>query len=281
MKPTIAALTCLVSAWAMCPPAAAQAPKPAQDQPLLRGPEIPESATRTIVRHDAMGRFTRIEARPEEAALLQLDLDPGVRDAAQNIVVDRATRIGRMLVEQIDLLRESTDAQRAGNNDRVRAIMHEFHTEIDPDLQRSPLLEPLGSVLSATDHAALTRMVNDYWDAWIASEGGMRGDAMDRDPADDPRTTQIESRLNDALFQYEIGLAYQRTLRPVQERLERIYQATEPTDEQRAAIRSAVIDYVRETGLKADPARRLALARSLYEILDEERRVRLVAATIF
>lgn len=268
-----------------------------QATPLLGGPSIPHTTTATIVHHDAMGRFVQIEGRPEEAALLQLDLDPEVRDAARAILVDRATRIGLLLIEQVEMLRESTDAQRAGDNDRARAIMQELHRMTDPELPRSPLLEPLAGALPEQAHADLTRMVDEYWDAWIAASGGTpsgdmaegmegamgkdRDDAEMREPANTSANARIESRLGFTLFQYELSQAYERTLRPVNDRMQRIYTATEPTPEQRAAIRSAVIDFVKETGLRPDPESRNALARRIYDILDEERRVKLLASSLF
>lgn len=292
--------TPLLAALFLVAPLLAPSPALAQDKqatPLLGGPSIPHTTTATIVHHDAMGRFVQIEGRPEEAALLQLDLEPEVRDAARAILIDRATRIGLLLIEQVEMLRESTDAQRAGDNDRARAIMEELHRMTDPDLPRSPLLQPLADSLPAQDHADLTRMVDEYWDAWIAASGGTptrsmnegmdgdigrdRDDPEMRDPANADANARIQSQLGFTLFQYELSQAYERTLRPVNERMQRIYTATEPTPEQRAAIRRSVIDFVKETGLRPDPESRSALARRIYNILDEERRVKLLASSLF
>ena len=238
-------------------------------RPMLSGPEIREVSLRTIVRRDAMGRFDRVEGRPEEAALLQLSLDPTVRDAANEVVRERAIRMSRVLVENIEGVRDATDALQAGRGEDARRIMHGLWEKVDGVETRSPLLEPLAEVLPPRELQALTEMVDEYWEAWIdASSAG----AMAQE--------DVERRLSAELFQEEIRLAYERTLRPVRERLERIYAVTEATPEQRAMIRNAFIDHVKQHGLVGDDASRLALARRVYKSLDEEQRVRLLASAL-
>lgn len=248
------------------------APAAAQDPAPLRGPDVPDAVMHTIVRHDAMGRFLRVEGRPEEAALGQLNLDPMRRDHAREVIVDRAAAISRHLVEHIDLVKESTDAIMARNNARAQAVARQLHDLFDPKHERSPLLTPLADALTADEHARLARMVDDYWAAWIDAE--RRNNPRQEEAA-------VQERLVSLLFQEDIQRAYERTLRPVRERLERIYTAVDPTPEQRSAIRNAVLDYVRDTALRPTPEQREAVARKIYEALDEERRIRLVAASIF
>ncbi|MBM4107722.1 MAG: hypothetical protein FJ255_02745 [Phycisphaerae bacterium] len=245
---------------------------PAQDDAPLRGPDLPDAVMRTIVRHDAMGRFVRVEGRPEEAALGQLNLDPMRRNHAREAILDRAAAINRHLVENIDLVRDSTDAILARNNAKAQEVARKLHDLFDPRHERSPLLAPLAEALTEEEHRQLTRMVDEYWSAWIESE---QRTGRQRDVA------TVQERLVATLFQEDVQRAYERTLRPIRDRLERVYAAVEPTPEQRAQIRDAMLDYVKESALRPTPEQRQALARRIYEALDEDRRVRLLAAALF
>jgi hypothetical protein len=62
--------------------------------------------------------------------------------------------------------------------------------------------------------------------------------------------------------------------------MRRMYEIVEPTKEQREAIRAIVIEYIRETRLNPTPEQRREAARRIYQILDEEDRVKLFE-TIF
>jgi hypothetical protein len=238
---------------------------------LLRGPAVTEDLRPSLVGSDMEGRFRRIEGRPEEAALAMLVLDPAVREAAKRVLDARLEAIREHVLDQIDLLRESSDATRAGDRKRAEELQGEMMRRFDGWRERAPLLAPLGDVLPPEAQAELVRMVDDYWTAWIASE--TRGDRR-RDPAD------IEARLSRQLFQGELTAVYNATLRPLQQKLDRIYELAAVTDEQRAAIREAVIAHVKTTRLRPTEAQRLEFARAVIAPLDEEQRLRIVAAAL-
>jgi hypothetical protein len=237
----------------------------------LRGPRVPDRVARTLVQRDAQGRLVRVEGRPEEAALTLLDLAPERLERAREVVADRAASLNRLLVDQIDLVRESSDAIRDGNAQRARELGMEMFNAFDPAHTRDPLMEPLSKVLDPAHMQELRRLVDEYWDAWLPAERRAAGNAGDE---------RTRERLILTLFQEEIAQAYERTLRPYRERLERIYAATEPTPEQRTLIRQAVLDFIAATRLRPTPEDRAALARRIYEILDEERRINLVALAL-
>jgi hypothetical protein len=255
--------------------------------PMLAGPSIDGSSVRSIVRHDTSGRLIRVEGRPEEAALLQIRLTPATRDAARAVTVDRALRVGEVLIEHVDTVREATDALTRGEGERARQLTLALRAHVDPEPSRCPLLTPLAAVLSPDEHRELVTIVDEYWDAWILSEATPASDRMeDRMDRAAPalsaeRRARIESRLSESLFQQEVRQAYERTLRPVRDRLERIYELAEPTAEQREAIRDAVVAHVRDTRLRPDQEARQALAERVYAILTEEQRIRLLAASLF
>lgn len=250
--------------------AAHAGPDQAPIQPLS-GPTISDQAMRSLVHRDMQGRFQRVEGRPEVAAIAQIPIDPVRRAEARRVVEDRAAALRSHLVEHIEMIRASTDASLAGDTEKVRRIQYELYQLFDPTGERSPLLAPLAGVLSRTEYDELARVVDECWDAWIAAESDAR--MMDSGPPDG-----LESRLVYELYQRELAYAYEDTLRPFQQRLDRIYAVVEPTDEQRAAIRGAVIKYIGDAKLTPTAEQREELARTIYDALDEPRRFRLFAA---
>lgn len=259
MSTTLALVACLFTG--------PQGAQPPPEEPL-RGPAVSERIARTLVRFNARGEFLRVEGRPEEAALAVLPLDALRRERAQEAVADRATALGVLLVDQIDLVREATDAIQAGDAERAQALSRDMYALYIPEGARDPVAAVLRDVLSREEHAELTRLVDEYWSAWIDWE--LRS-ARDRTDGARRRT---EERLSYVLFQEELRLAYERTLRPYQERIEVIARAVEPTPEQRAEIRLIIIDYIRQGRLRPTPELRRDILRRIYLALDEERRTK-------
>lgn len=268
----LAALAALSAATALAQPEPADQPmQPPNDQPLLAGPQVRDSAADTLVQRDMQGRFQRLDARPEEAALTRMVLDPEQRERARAVIGDRAASLRRHLVDNIDLIRESTDAIRAGDQATARRLARDLYDSFDPAHERDPLLAPLAAVLSPDEHTELTRLVDEYWDSWI--------DAELRASPGQPRE-QVRDRLILEQFQSELTTAYRYTLQPFQQKLDAIYAAVEPTPEQRAAIRAAVIEYIRDGRLQPTADQRAILARTIYQALDEPRRIKLLAAAL-
>lgn len=243
--------------------------QPEKSDPL-RGPLVPERATRTIVRHDARGNFVRIEGRPEDAAVGVLELEPEVRERVVGVRLDRAVAMGMHLVDEIDSLKGITDATKEGDRARATELMQGLWHAIDGEKPvRDPLLRPLAQVLSPEHQAEVARLVEEYWGAWVAWEGRAM---MDQTPEGRRR---VEERLSFQLFQEEARGAYERTLRPYNERMEAMYRALEPTAEQRAAIRGIYIEFIKATRLRPTADDRRAAVRRIYDALDEERRAKL------
>jgi hypothetical protein len=251
--------------------APAPAQPPAGGDPVLGGPPVPEEVARTLVGYNVSGRFQKVEGRPEEAALLLLNLDPAVREHTREVVAERDAELQRLLVDNIDTVKEIADAVLAGDGASVQRLGKELYDRSDPTHARDPLLAPLEKVLPEDRHADLKRLVDDYWAAWVKAE--RRAGAKETE-------AQAQERLALTLFQEEIRRVYDRTLRPFRDRIARIFQVADPTPEQRAAIREAAVEFIRETRLKPSPEQRDQVARKVYLILDEERRIKLFAAAL-
>jgi hypothetical protein len=263
-----AVLTCLALA---CSPMGAQPP----EKPVLAGPTVPERVARTLVQHNAQGEFIRVEGRLETAALTVLGANQHQREAISGATADREGAINMLLADQVELVERSVDAFRAGEPDKELALLRELRAKIDPEDPRDPLLKPLSQVLAPEQHAELSRVLDEYWKAWVDVE--LLG-APDRSPEARART---QDRLVLMLFQEEVRQAYDRTLRPYRDRLERIDSIAEPTPEQRGQIRAAMFDFIRHTRLKPLMRERRLATQRIYAALDETRRLRLLDAYIF
>jgi len=236
----------------------------AQDADPLRGPDVPEGDTRTLVDRTMTGGFQRIEGRPEAAALVLIDLDPDTRRRAQAVVARRDMAVTLMLVDHLDAVREITDHITAGDRDAAHARLIELWAEFEPDAPRDPLLVPLADVLTDEQMRRLEHLVAEYWDAWI--------DSQLPKGADDDARAQAQHRLAFQLFQEEVRRGYEASLRSYQQALEAVYQAVDPTPDQREAIRTVVIEHIKATRLRPTPDQRRRAWHDIYQLLDDQRK---------
>jgi hypothetical protein len=245
----------------------ADQPPPA-DRDLLRGPEAMERAT--LLRFDFTGALIPPEGRPEEAAVALVVDDPDRRRQAIAAAEARLNDLSQLLVDRVDLVREATDAIAAGDQVRAREIQGELYDTFEPDHPRDPLLVRLESVLEPAEYEEVVGLLDEYWTSRIDWE--LR--AVE-EPTPEQRL-QVERGLVMALFQRDLTLAYNASLRPYRERLEVIYAIAEPGDDQRVAIRDVVLEFIQSSGLHPTAEQRAALARDLYAVLDEEQRHRVL-----
>jgi hypothetical protein len=242
---------------------------PASTEPMLSGPTVPQVVTRTLVRVDFRGQFQRIEGRPEEAALALLPIEPDRHERALGAAAARNQALESLLLDNLDLVRETTDAILSRDVDKAQRLSKEMYARFEPEHPRDPLLASMSEQLTDEQSGELRRILDEYWTAWIDWE--LRNS---KDKSDAARA-KVQDRLTFALFQDDLRQAYERTIRPYRERLERITQVADPTPEQREAIRGIVIDYIRETRLKPTPEQRSETAKRIYLALDEDRRIKL------
>lgn len=248
-------------------PADSDAPNTETD--ILRGPTVAVEEARSLVQRDAMGRFVPIADRPEEIAITVVPIDINRRHLARDVIATRRTALGMHLVEHVDILKEATDAMLAGENERAQKLYRDIYEKFEPEQGRDPLLEPLAEVLSADEFNELKRLVDEYWQAWTDWE--LR-DQMQ--PAEEARAA-VAQRLEFTMFQQEISRAYEWSIRPYQQKLQYICEIVETTPEQRSAIRSAIVDHIRETKLQSTPEQRQLLTQRIYDTLDEQQRLKL------
>lgn len=239
---------------------------PADD--ALRGPSVPDRQAETLVSRTMTGRFVPLETRPESAAVQRLGLDQATLEQARRVIEDRAFAVTMHLVDHLDTIREMTDANIAGDREQAERLFEDLWSSFDEETSRSPLLEPLASVLGEDDVETTRRLVDEYWEAWIVADLRSRGVA----DADEQTRGRVSRRLAFGLFQSEVRDSYETSLRRYQQAIEGVSNAIGPTPEQRQQIRLLVIDHIKATRLKATPAQRRETNLKIYRMLDDERK---------
>ena len=242
---------------------------------VLRGPSVPREERKTLVSWTMTGQFERVEGRPEAAAVQLLDLDEAARREAARMIDERNQAVGMLLVDRIEAVREITDATLGGERARAQGLLRELWAEFEPDAPRSPLREELVEVLSEAQCAEFDRLLDEYWTTWAS--WASRGEAREGETEAERkgRLERTADRLAFQLFQEEARAGYELTLRRYRDVLDALYEAVEPTEAQREAIRGVVIDHIKATRLKATPAERRASMHEVYKVLDDERRIKL------
>lgn len=249
------------SAWAQME----MTDEPPEDESVMRGPTVPTERSRTLVGRAADGRFEPLEQRAEVAAIQRMRLDDATRERAMAIVDARRMAVAMLLVDEIDLLRDQTDAIREGRREEAAEMLRAMWERFDPERSATPLIEPMRGVLSEEEFAEFRRLVEGYWEAWIDWE------LRNRMGAGEDARERVRERLAFGWFQREVREGYEASLRRYQQAMDGIYAAVEPTDEQRQAIRSIVIEHIKKTRLDATSDERRAVMHTIYDMLDAER----------
>ena len=126
------------------------------------------------------------------------------------------------------------------------------------------MIDEIGQSLTPESFEEVKRLSEEYFQAWIKDA------ALGNETPEQTRT-----RLAFQLFQEEIYRAYEASLRQTQQALQAIYNAVEPTPEQREQIRSVIIEHIKRTRLSATPNDRRKVMRQIYDLLDESRKAKL------
>jgi hypothetical protein len=247
---------------------------PANDAPLA-GPAVPEQKTLTLVQHDAKGSLIRVNGRPEIAAAGLLDLDADARKAVRAAETQRLVDISVLLVERFDDTCVLTDAIAANKRDDARPILKSFAMSLgvitaDGLPVRMPLASAIDASLSPSQRAQVRTLVDEYFDAMLGREFRNR-----KQPPSDEDRAKAELRVAQQIFESELRAAYDQSIKPYRERLDRMMKELDPTPEQRESARGIVIEYLRASRLKPTLEQRQDVMGKLYRLLDEERRARL------
>jgi len=247
----------------------------AQPADTLRGPRVERDQLDTIVITDMSGNFTPVEGRPELIAFARVCDDPDDLARAREMGTARVFDLAELLVDEIDTVRTITDAIAEGNTTYAQTLLAQLRLRHDPDMLRDPLRAELEPMLEAHQRDRFDRILDEYWDAWIAANTPESEQDMQGRPRTQVVHQRIENRLNNQLFQQDIARAYEYSLRRYQGAMTAIYDAIEPTPEQRAWIRNRVIQHIKDTRLNPTLEQREALMLEIYDMLDEDRQTKL------
>lgn len=265
MIPALLALSLLITQPVSPPegmqPGQSQPDQSQPDEPLpLAGPAVSDTHSRTLIEHAMTGRLEPIEGRPELAAALLLDLDSDTRESVRALGEARDVAIVSFIINHLDDLRAMTDAQTEGRNEDARRILRSWWQSHDEGHTLLPLRPALAEILSDDQLEEVTRITAEYVDAWVTAR-----------KRQNETPDQAAERLSFEIFQREVRRAYDASLRSTRQAMEGIYEAVDPTNEQRESIREIVIEHLKATRLKATPVERRATMRRIYDSLDDDR----------
>lgn len=249
----------------------------AQPADTLRGPDINHEQLETIGTTDMSGNFIPVEGRPELSAFMLVCDDPDDRTRARELATARVFDLAEILVDEIDTVRAITDAITDGNTTLARTLGAQLRLRHDPDMRRDPLRADLEAMLSEPQRQRLGRILNDYWRRWVSANTPEDQRNMQGLPLNEATYKKIENQLNTQLYQQDIARAYEYSLRRYQASMTAMYEAIEPTQEQRAWIRNRVIEHIKQTRLQPTLEQREALLLEIYHQLDEDRQTRFFA----
>ena len=244
----------------------------------------------------------------------QRGIDPNTSAEVARVATQRDADLRELMVDRLDDIAAISDLVQAGEDEAARDHMRTLWRQFDRAMPHAPMLEDLGKALGPDLAPRLRRMVDDYWAALLAErmgdrlyrrlgidppepqgqmmQGNVEEEPTDQDTmaansgappidpdlvmqSDDPVITAALDRLAFQMFQNEIRRAYDLTLARYRELLESINQAIEPSETQRVAIRSIVLEHIKDTRLEATPAERRQTMLAIYRQLDESQRERL------
>jgi len=247
----------------------------AQPADTLRGPQVERDQLDTIVITDMSGNFIPVEERPELVAFARVCDDPEDLARAREMGTSRVFDLAELLVDEIDTVRTITDAIAEGNTTYAQTLLAQLRLRHDPDMLRDPLRAELEPMLEDDQRERFDRILDEYWDAWIAANTPESEQDMQGRPRTQAVHQRIENRLNNELFQRDIANAYEYSLRRYRDAMQAMYDAIQPTPEQRAWIRNRVIQHIKDTRLNPTLEQREALMLEIYDMLDEDRQTKL------
>jgi len=250
------------------PLTACLAAPPAPD--FLRGPRVLEGDTPSLVTYTMTGKMELLRGRPEIAAVELLAVPAEARSAVAALADRRTRELAEAMIDHLDLVTRIVDANARAEGERASDLIDTLRDRIEPRRTRDVLFEDVVAAIGEEHRVALRRMVDEYWDALI----DRRLLNADADPRKVPqrRRDRVAANQERGLFHRELRAAYDRSLRATQQSLAAIYDAIDPTDDQRAEIRARMLADLKRTGLDRTPADRRATFRRIYDSLDAERR---------
>lgn len=286
-------------------------PAPATNDPLS-GPKVVEPGREsspggpTLVERDFSGKLTRLDVRPEEAALGRLPLSEEEKAATQAILSDRASQIDAIVRRNVDLLLKGVTAQQSGDRDAMREVYRKMRSLFGPLGERGGLQEELASELSPEHEDQFRAMVKDYWAALLREE---RENAADRpgksmdEPAKAPKDEMRENeedeeqeaeapkprrlgqrlaagrgeradqaRLMTHAIGIEIRASYERIVGEGQARLDEAITTLGLSADQESKVRALALEYAQQSAMNPTAAQKRRFFLSILELLTPEQR---------
>lgn len=254
------------------------APGEHSDAPLS-GPDIGRAKLPSIVARTFEGTLERLDIWPEEAAIELLDLSAESRRQINDILAHRAAVIDKVISENLDDLLKLANDGEGGRWFGALTHLREFRQKIDARLDDTrPLIEQFSEALPAEQARELTRMVEEYWDAFAADEVGGELERL----GGSVRATLAKKADGLRIMGEELGRSYQRIEKSAAVYAEHFVRELGFTGANAERVREEIRDFL--AGIE-DPENIadsdwIPVLRRLYPKLDEAGRERLFNAVL-
>lgn len=237
----------------------------------LSGPAVQQTPRVTLVARDFDGRLKRLDAHPVEAALQRLTLSPSERESAQRVLRERTAIFDRVLQDHFDLLQRLGAAGAAGEKAEAVRLLGEIMGLLTPLTARGPLEVEMGRELSATNRAAMNRLLNEYHDA-VAADGVWEDGRVVR------QGNRVEALIAERvrLLALETERAFKRVVGSGEADFEKLIAELELTPEQESRVRAQVQSFFERTMFKPTERDKIGLFLSLTAFLTADQQMILV-----
>jgi len=244
-------------------------PQPASsDADALKGPQVPDRPSKSLVERDFQGSLKRLEVPVEEAALELIALSDTERVAAQLVIDERVASITRIVGENLELLLKFKLARDSGNTEDTRKLLREFYAKLEPVRRDGTIHDQLAAVLE-TEHAAeLKRLSTEYRDAVIDDLASKQGP--------DAKRPRIALTAALAELGVEIKRAYESSINGGQQELDALIVKLGLDETQEAQVRAAVSAFFQASFGKPTASQRIKLFQDLNKILTADQRATLL-----
>lgn len=244
----------------------------AAQEPVLKGPTVSTAEPKTtLVDRDFNGRLRALETPPEESALDLLTLDDATKAKTRKVLVERATILDKVVIENLELIGQIHNAGQSGDKAEALRLFAEFAKKLDGLKSRGKLVDEIKSALPEADRERYAAMVKEYHEASIQ-------DTMDEAKSRGERVTRREAtgRVVLQAIGREIKRSYDRQVTSKTADYERMLASLGLRPEQESKIRKWVTDSFQQTKGNATPEQKRALFWKIYQELDASQRQELM-----
>ncbi len=237
---------------------------------VLRGPAVDMQANSpapTLVRRDASGKMIPLEQGIEEAALALLELDMATRAKIETLIVERAAKVDRAVIENVALLTQIKSAMQEGPQ-AARPFIEELLAKAPVLGERAAWAAEISAALPEAQRTEFERLMSEYREARLEDlrvEAGETGAGM----------MALIGRERAMALGQEIKASYDRTTQFRQSQFDELIETLELTPEQEAEVRRIALDFAQKTQLNPNEADRSEVIRQIIPLLTPEQRAKL------